>query len=231
MTRTGAAALILILGLMAGATALPAETALRPLARPDSVAAAAETAETASADAEAEALAGVIAGALRPATPLAPPEPLMPDAAALAAPAEATTGPETNLPLPRYVSLKTDDANVRRGPSLSHRIDWVFTRAHMPLMITAEYDNWRRVEDREGAGGWVHYSLLSGVRSVVVTLDMAELRDAPDPAAPVVAQAEMGVIARVLECQADWCRLSADGQKGWVAKTALWGVEPGEIIE
>ena len=98
-------------------------------------------------------------------------------------------------------------------------------------MITAEYEHWRRVEDQDGAGGWVHYALLSGTRTVIVTLDMAELRDAPDTGAEVVAQAEMGVIARVLECQPDWCRISADGEKGWVQKTALWGVEPGEVIE
>ena len=55
-------------------------------------------------------------------------------------------------------------------PGLTHRVDWVFTRAGMPLKITAEYENWRRVEDFEGAGGWVHYSLLSGVRTVMVTL-------------------------------------------------------------
>ena len=32
-------------------------------------------------------------------------------------------GPETNLPMPRFVSLKASESNVRRGPSLSHRID------------------------------------------------------------------------------------------------------------
>ena len=137
----------------------------------------------------------------------------------------------TNLPLPRFVSLKGDEGNARRGPGLTHRIDWVFTRPGMPLKITAEFDNWRRVEDQDGAGGWVHYALLSGVRSVVVILDMAELRSSPDPAAQVVAQAEMGVIGRVLECRPDWCRIQSGGERGWVAKTALWGVAPGEIIE
>lgn len=137
----------------------------------------------------------------------------------------------TNLPLPRFVSLKGDEGNARRGPGLTHRIDWVFTRPGMPLKITAEFDNWRRVEDQDGAGGWVHYALLSGVRSVVVTLDMAELRSSPDPAAQVVAQAEMGVIGRVLECRPDWCRIQSGGERGWVVKTALWGVAAGEIIE
>lgn len=137
----------------------------------------------------------------------------------------------TNLPLPRFVSLKGDEGNARRGPGLTHRIDWVFTRPGMPLMITAEYENWRRVQDQDGAGGWVHYALLSGVRSVIVTLDMAEIRDAPDDRGIVLAQAEVGVIGRVLECSPDWCRISADGQRGWMRKTALWGVEPGEVIE
>jgi SH3-like domain-containing protein len=137
----------------------------------------------------------------------------------------------TNLPLPRFVSLKGDEGNARRGPGLTHRIDWVFTRPGMPLMITAEYEHWRRVEDQDGAGGWVHYALLSGVRTVLVTTDMAEFRSQPDTAAPVVAQAEYGVIAKVIECRPDWCRVSAGGEKGWIEKTALWGAVPGEVIE
>jgi SH3-like domain-containing protein len=150
-------------------------------------------------------------------------------------PAEATCQPDvgcvTNLPLPRFVSLKGSEGNARRGPGLTHRIDWVFTRAGMPLKITAEYENWRRVEDQEGAGGWVHYSLLSGVRTVLVTLDMAEFRHAPEDGATVIAQAELGVIGRVLECTTDWCRVALDGQRGWVRKTSVWGVKSDETVE
>ena len=150
------------------------------------------------------------------------------------APAETQTapivrGPETNLPLPRYVSLKSSEGNARRGPSLSHRIDWVFRHNGMPLRVTAEYGNWRRVEDRDGAGGWVHYALLSGVRTVVVTADLAEFRLRPDPAAPVLARAEAGAIARLGACVPDWCRVSATGAQGWVPKSALWGVEADEL--
>ncbi len=136
----------------------------------------------------------------------------------------------TNLPLPRFVSLKTGEGNARRGPGLTHRIDWVFTRAGMPLRITAEFDNWRRVEDAEGAGGWVHYSLLSGVRAVLVAQDMAEFRSSPQDDAAVVMQAERGVVGKVLECDPNWCRVVLEGDKGWVRKSALWGVEPGEVI-
>lgn len=146
-------------------------------------------------------------------------------------PCQPDVGCVTNLPLPRFVSLKGNEGNARRGPGLTHRIDWVFTRAGMPLRVTAEFENWRRVEDFEGAGGWVHYSLLSGVRTALVTLDMAELRDAPSDSAGVVAQAEMGVIGRIAECLPDWCRVVLDGQRGWLPKSAIWGVKADETIE
>lgn len=138
-------------------------------------------------------------------------------------------GPVTNLPIPRFVSLKADEGNARRGPSLSHRIDWVFTRRNMPLEITAEYGHWRRVQDRDGQGGWVHYSLLSGVRHVIVETDLTPLRVKPDAESPVNAYAEAGVIARLGKCSLDWCLVEADKSKGWVEKRTLWGVKPEEI--
>ncbi|WP_304617554.1 SH3 domain-containing protein [Paracoccus sp. (in: a-proteobacteria)] len=137
-------------------------------------------------------------------------------------------GPVTNLPLPRYVSLKGNEGNARRGPSLSHRIDWVFRHAGMPLRVTAEFGHWRRVEDSDGAGGWVHYALLSGVRTVLVTEDMLELRTRPNSNADVVARAEARAILRLGECNPEWCRVSGGGQRGWVPKAAIWGVDPGE---
>jgi SH3-like domain-containing protein len=146
-------------------------------------------------------------------------------------PCQPDVGCVTNLPLPRFVSLKGSEGNARRGPGLTHRIDWVFTRSGMPLRITAEFENWRRVEDFEGAGGWVHYSLLSGSRTAQVTLDMAEFRDTPADDATVVAQAETGVIGRILECQPDWCRVALEGTRGWVRKTAIWGVKADEVFD
>lgn len=140
-------------------------------------------------------------------------------------------GSVTNLPLPRFVSLKTNEGNARRGPGLTHRIDWVFTRAGMPLKITAEYENWRRVEDADGLGGWVHYSLLSGTRSVIVQGEMVDFLTAPRPDAMVAFQAEAGVVARVLKCENDWCRVQVEGERGWAPVAKLWGVAPGELID
>ena len=141
----------------------------------------------------------------------------------------AERGPVTNLPLPRFVSLKAGEGNVRRGPSLTHKIDWVLKRRDMPLEITAEFGHWRRVRDKDGAGGWVHYSLLSGARTVIIDRDLLPLYVKPDPATQVNAYAEAGVVARLGACTPVWCRITADGFRGWADKTALWGVATDEI--
>lgn len=141
---------------------------------------------------------------------------------------EPGRGPVTNLPLPRYVSLKGSEGNARRGPSLSHRIDWVFKQSGMPLRVTAEFGHWRRVEDREGAGGWMYYTLLSGVRTVEVIEDMAALYTRPDQRGDAVAKAEAGAVLKLNECEADWCSVSGGGASGWIEKAALWGVDADE---
>lgn len=141
----------------------------------------------------------------------------------------ADIGPVTSLPIPRYVSMKATEGNARRGPSLSHRIDWIYRRKDLPLKITAEFGHWRRVRDRDGAGGWVHYSLLSGVRTVLVEAEQLAMHDRPDPQARITAILTEGVIARLGKCRPDWCRVRAGGQRGWVERTALWGIEPEEL--
>ena len=144
---------------------------------------------------------------------------------------QTEVGPETGLPLPRYVSLKTSDGRARRGPSRTHRVDWIFTRRDMPLRVTGEFENWRRIEDAEGQGGWIHYSQLSGVRTVLITQDLTPMRNRPDPNAIEVAFLETNVVAHIMECGVDWCRVSADGSRGWVDRRALWGVDPNEVLD
>lgn len=143
--------------------------------------------------------------------------------------AVAERGPVTNLPMPRFVSLKASEGNVRRGPSLSHRIDWVFKHRNMPLQIVAEHGHWRRVVDQDGAGGWVHYSLLSGVRTVLIEDDKQPLYQLADDASAIAALTEAGVIARLGKCNDEWCRLSVGKTKGWMQRDKLWGLMPGEV--
>ena len=158
-----------------------------------------------------------------------PGNPAAADSKVLKTSATQEVGPVTHLPLPRYVSMKASKANVRRGPSRTHRIDWVYMRRNMPLQITAEYGHWRRVRDQEGVGGWIHHSLLSGVRTVLIEQDMLELQVRPHETAAVSAELELGVVARLEECLPDWCRLSVAGFRGWAPKSALWGVDPDEL--
>ena len=142
---------------------------------------------------------------------------------------EPQKGQVTNLPIPRYVSLKVKEANARRGPSLSHKIDWIYKRQNMPLEIYAEYENWRRVRDFEGLGGWVHYTLLSGTRYVLIKNELLEMRLLPSIDAQVIAKVPQHNIATLDKCNKDWCRIIDDGYKGWVPKNGIWGVYENEL--
>ena len=143
-------------------------------------------------------------------------------------PQEIQRGQVTNLPIPRYVSLKTNEANARRGPSLSHKIDWIYKRQNMPLEIYAEYENWRRVRDFEGLGGWVHYTLLSGKRYVLIKNELLEMRLLPSMESQVIAKVPQFNIANLDKCNKDWCRIIDNGYKGWVPKSEIWGVYNNE---
>jgi len=143
-------------------------------------------------------------------------------------PQEIQRGQVTNLPIPRYVSLKTNEANARRGPSLSHKIDWIYKRQNMPLEIYAEYENWRRVRDFEGLGGWVHYTLLSGKRYVLIKNELLEMRLLPSVESQVIAKVPQFNIANLDKCNKDWCRIIDNGYKGWVLKSEIWGVYNNE---
>lgn len=170
--------------------------------------------------------AWLVAGALALALPVA-----TAGTAQTEAETEPGRGPVTNLPLPRFVSLKSSEANVRRGPSLTHRIDWVFTARGMPLEVVGEYGHWRRVRDRDGVGGWVHYTLLSGARTGLVESARAYLYARPDTAAPLKAELEAGVLVALDRCGPDWCQGKAGTYKGWVAKADIWGVGDTEVFE
>jgi SH3-like domain-containing protein len=151
--------------------------------------------------------------------------------------AEVATGTASGLPVPRFVSLKSDKVNVRAGPTKDHDVAWVYNRAALPVEVTAEFENWRRIRDWEGAEGWVYHSLLSGRRTALVSPqskgkeDLLALRPKPDPESGVSAKLQYGVLATVKRCKDGWCRLVGDGYDGWIEQTRLWGVYPEEKVE
>ncbi len=141
----------------------------------------------------------------------------------------------SGLPVPRYVSLKSDHVNVRAGPTKDNDVAWVYTRAGLPVEITAEFENWRRVRDSEGSEGWVYHSLLSGRRTAVVTMkhkdELAPIYDRADPDSAVAAKLQAGVVAQVKKCTAaGWCHVAGNGFDGWIQQERLWGVYAGEPV-
>src|ERR1700730_15992639 len=134
----------------------------------------------------------------------------------------------SGLPVPRYVSLKSDHVNVRAGPTKDNDVAWVYTRWGLPVETAAECENGRRVRDSEGAEGWVYHSLLSGRRTAVITMktkdDLAPLYDRADPTAAIAARLQAGVVAQVKHCAAGWCHVTGDGFDGWIEQQRLWGV-------
>jgi len=146
------------------------------------------------------------------------------------------SGSKTGLRVPRFVSLKSDKVNVRRGPSTDQAIVWVFARAGLPVEIIAESDNWRRVRDSEGADGWVFHSLLSGRRTVLISpwskgKESVTMHDGRSKSSSAVAQLQSGVIGNVVSCDGQWCELTVDDYDGYVEQDKLWGVYRGEKIE
>ncbi|OHV84416.1 SH3 domain-containing protein [Rhizobium sp. LCM 4573] len=145
-------------------------------------------------------------------------------------------GRETGFPVPRFVSLKAQTARMRIGPSTDYATSWVYSVRGLPLEITEEYGNWRRVRDQDGVTGWMYAPLLSGRRTAVVGpwLDQpVALRSAPSAKARIVARLSPRVLLDLEHCNGNWCEVSLTTRRmsGFVEQDNLWGVYPREVIE
>ncbi|MBP2311689.1 SH3 domain-containing protein [Azospirillum soli] len=137
----------------------------------------------------------------------------------------------SGLPIPRFVTLRSGEVNARTGPNARYPIEWVFTRKEMPVEITQEFDTWRRIRDWEGSEGWVHQSMLSGKRGVVILGQVRAIRKEPRSDGAVVARAEPGVMGWLRKCQGDWCEVDLKGHRGWLTRSEVWGVYPNEKVD
>lgn len=139
----------------------------------------------------------------------------------------------TGLPLPRFVSLRAGEVNLRTGPGVQYPVDWVYLRQNLPMEVIAEYGTWRKVRDWQGTQGWVHQSMVSGLRAIIVTGSSRTIRRKPDAKSNPVAILEAGVIGKLLSCPDlnGWCQVEADGKKGWLRRVDFWGVLKNEVME
>lgn len=134
-------------------------------------------------------------------------------------------------PAPRFELLRWDKVNLRAGPGDQYPIRWVLTRKGMPVEIVDRFDVWRKIRDWQGSVGWVHERMLVGNRTAIVTGMERVLRADPSEAAKPVARAQPGVVGRVLACHGNWCRIEAQGVKGWIERRAIFGVTLDETVE
>ena len=150
----------------------------------------------------------------------------------------------SGLPIPRFVSLKSDRVNLRQGPSKDHGIVWIYRQAGLPVEIIGEFERWRRVRDAEGNDGWIYFSLLSGRRTVLIVPwseqnlsasaeieNVTTLHASNTKSAKIIATLEAGVLANINECDGDWCSVSVDRFSGWIEQEKLWGVYRGEKVK
>jgi SH3-like domain-containing protein len=146
---------------------------------------------------------------------------------------EGRTAESSGLPLPRFVSLRSDEVNLRTGPGVRYPVDWIYTRRDLPVEVIAEFETWRKIRDWQGTEGWVHQSLLSTRRMIVVTGSQRRLRAEPDDKAVNIALVDVNVIGRLLGCPHDksFCRVEIDSFQGWLKRDEFWGVYQSEYIE
>ena len=149
--------------------------------------------------------------------------------------AALSTGSVSGLPVPRFVSLKSDRVNVRSGPNKDQEVRWVYTKAGMPVEVTAEFENWRRIRDWEGSEGWVYHSLLSGKRTAVVVPkskdDLVPLYDSADPKSALAAKLQAGVVGQIKSCDGKWCEFAGKNFDGFIEQERVWGAYPNEKVE
>lgn len=140
----------------------------------------------------------------------------------------------SGLTVPRFVSLKNDKVNVRKGPSSEHTLAFTYQEKGLPVEITAEFEGWRRIRDAEGSEGWILHNMLSGKRTVLIAPgrkgSYLNLMNAPSVESGAAAKLASGVVAEIKNCDGSWCRITASGYDGYVDQNMLWGAYPGESV-
>ena len=140
------------------------------------------------------------------------------------------TGSVTGLDIPRFVSLKSDDANIRVGPSVNYPIKLKYVFQNLPLEIIDEFDVWRKSRDHEGNIGWIHKSLIKGDRFILINHDThrdVNLYNIPN--GKIIGIIKKNNILDLNLCILDWCKVTQNNFSGWLLKKNTWGVYEAEI--
>jgi SH3-like domain-containing protein len=151
--------------------------------------------------------------------------------AATAADAAEFADGTTDLPKPRFVSVKGGSAMMRSGPGERFPILWEYKRVGLPMEILKEYEIWRQVRDPDGTIGWMNKALLTGRRTGIVRDQQRLLYVAPDMKSRIAWRIAPGAVVNITLCEDIWCRVSKDGKSGYILRGQMWGTYPREKIE
>lgn len=132
---------------------------------------------------------------------------------------------------PYWASIVPGQARIRTGPGRNYPATWMYQRRGLPVKIVAVFPAWRKIEDPDGAQGWMQANMLTDERSGMVRSDVQPMRARPDASAPIVWRAAAGVVGKLRRCDKGWCDFDVAGRRGWIEAAALWGVDPGESFE
>ena len=141
-------------------------------------------------------------------------------------------GTETGLEVPRFVSLKSNDANIRVGPSVNYPIILKYVITDFPLKIIDEHKDWRQINDFENNKGWIHKSLIKGERhGITISTNDNMINIFNTVSGRIVGKIKIHNIIKLEKCKLNWCLISKDSHKGWIEKKYIWGVNKNEIIK
>lgn len=145
--------------------------------------------------------------------------PLIAATCGLAAPAAAQ-----DAEVPYWASIRASEVNMRVGPGEDYRINWTYRRPHLPVKVLRMMEGWRLVQDPDGARGWMLARFLTRERGAIVKgKGLAELREAGQDDSRLLWKLEPGVVGKLGDCKAGWCRFEVAGHVGHVREDRVWG--------
>ena len=133
---------------------------------------------------------------------------------------------------PYWASIASGQAMTRTGPGKNYPGVWLYQRRDLPVRVVKKYENWRLIQDPDGAQGWMLVTLLSDRRTAIVKPGEPKLvRVGPYDSAKPRYLAEHGNVGRVSKCRDGWCKIELDKREGYIRVSDIWGVGQGEIVD
>ena len=122
-----------------------------------------------------------------------------------------------------FLSLKKNKVNVRYGPSFESPIKYVYKKINLPIKQIDKKENWRRIIDSKNNSGWIHWSQLKKINSIILLEDKILFKNPSNFSKPV-AKIKEGRLLLVQKCDGEWCKVKTEKIKGWVKKDNVWGL-------